>query len=201
MINPPVVAAKKKNLRFVLWSVTTDRTFCRFARPTPERRDDRAYTTEIPEGGLCLSSFLVLTDREGRVLMGRLNPEAPWDHIGALDPGRARTHGRGWMLPSSHLMVFESPQEAAQRILKEQLGMEVELAGPVVVAEVGTPKRFPSLLRHWDFEFVFRGRAPKGDPPRHRAWSELKYVDTRRTPRQEIARSHDEVLENSGFRF
>ena len=181
--------------------MTTDRRFCRFSRRLPEEGLAALYTTEIPEGGLCLSSFVVMEDSEGRVLMGHLDPAAPWDHIGALDPGRAAAHGKGWMLPSSHLMLYESPQEAAQRIMKEQLGMSVDLMGPTVVAEVGTPNRFPELRNHWDFEFIFRGDAPGGEPPTHRAWKELRYVDLKRTPRGEVARSHDDVLENAGYTF
>jgi ADP-ribose pyrophosphatase YjhB (NUDIX family) len=182
--------------------MTTDRRFCRFVRAMPEHGDSGVYTTEVPEGGLCLSTFLMIEDGAGRVLMGHLDPRAPWDHIGALDAERARAHSKGWMLPSSHLMLFESPQEAAQRVLKEQLGMQdIRLSDPMVVAEVGTPKRFPGLLRHWDFEFIFRGKAPSGSPPRHEAWSELRYVDLNHTPKKEIARSHDEVLESAGFRL
>ena len=181
--------------------MTTDRRFCRFVTPAPGNGSS-VYTTEIPKGGFCLSSFLIITEPGGRVLMGHLNPRAPWDHIGALDSDRAAVHSRGWMLPSSHLMLFESPQESAKRILEEQLGMQgVELSGPQVVAETGTPKRFPGLVKHWDFEFIFRGKAASGTPPRNEAWSELRYIDPKQTPRKEIARSHDEVLENAGFRF
>src|SRR3989442_4075768 len=53
-----------------------------------------------------------------RVLMGHMNPKAPWDHIGALDPSRVEAHSRGWMLPSSHLIFLESPDEAARRIAR-----------------------------------------------------------------------------------
>ena len=180
----------------------TERRFCRFARTSPEGGHAEVYTTEIPEGGFCLSSFLVVAKEDGRVLMGHLNPKAPWDHIGALDPERARAHSGGWMLPSSHLMLFESPQDAARRILKEQLGMNgIKLSEPTVVAEVGTPRRFPSLTKHWDIEFIFRAQAPSGGPPSHEAWTELRYLDTRVTSRGEIARSHDEVLQNAGFSF
>lgn len=183
--------------------MTTDRQFCRFVRARPELENNAVYTTNIPEGGLCLSSFLLITEGESRrVLMGHLNPKARWDHVGALDIARVEAHSKGWMLPSSHLMVYESPQEAARRVLREQLGMQqLELSEPVVVSEVGTPKRFPDLPRHWDFEFIFRGRMAEGSSPKHEAWSELRFIDLTRTSRQDIARSHDEILENAGFRF
>lgn len=183
--------------------MTTERRFCRFARAKPEYEGNPVYTTDIPQGGMCLSSFLVITEGDSeRVLMGRLNPRAAWDQIGALDAERAEAHSRGWMLPSSHLMLYESPQDAARRILREQLGMEgLGLAGPAVVAEAGTPRRFPDLPEHWDFEFIFRGRAAEGAAPKNEAWSELGFIDLHRTGRAGIARSHDEVLENAGFRF
>lgn len=81
--------------------MATNRRFCRFAQTLPENGNGAVYTTEIPEGGLCLSSFLVIEEGNGRVLMGHLNPSAPWDDIGALDAKRAMIHSKGWMLPSS----------------------------------------------------------------------------------------------------
>lgn len=70
---------------------------------------------EIPEGGVCISTFVVISRRgdSKSVLMGRINKRAPWDHIGALDPGRVERHSKSWMLPSSHLIFGESPQDAA----------------------------------------------------------------------------------------
>lgn len=179
--------------------LATDRIFCRFARPSL----NVASSTDIPEGGLCLSSFLLITEGDSdHVLMGHLDPSAPWDHIGALDSGRAATHSKGWMLPSSHLLLYESPQEAASRILKEQLGLDrLELSPPTVVAEVGTPRRFPTLAKHWDLEFIFRGKAPRGMSLKHDAWKELKFVDLKEVGKAAIARSHEDVLENAGFSF
>lgn len=182
--------------------LTTERQFCRFARIAPSPESTAVYTTQIPEGGLCLSSFLILTEGESRrVLMGRLNPDADWEEIGALDTDRVQTHSTAWMLPSSHLMVYESPQEAAMRVLREQLGIgHLELSDAKVVSEVGTPRRFPRLARHWDFEFIFRGKIVDGSTPKHDAWRELRFIDLT-TDRGEIARSHDEVLESAGFSF
>jgi hypothetical protein len=52
------------------------------------------------------------------VLMGRVNPEYPaWEHIGALNKVRLERYSDKWMLPSSHLVLYESPRQAAERIL------------------------------------------------------------------------------------
>lgn len=158
---------------------------------------------EPPEGGLCLSAFLIITDRgnANRVLMGRLNTRAPWDHIGALDASRVEVHSKGWMLPSCHLLVYESPQEAAKRILREQLEIDLSLTGPDVVSEAYTPRRFPDLPRHWDIEFIFKGELPEDRIPKPLAWSNLSFVNVNNTEKTEIARSHEDILESAGFMF
>src|SRR2546428_6830640 len=119
------------------------RKFCRFAST-----DRLLQTREIPEVGICLSAFVVLSEsgHRDRILMGHLDPSAGWDHIGALDSERAALNSKGWMLPSSHLILGESPQAAADRILKEQLGLPSHpLNGPHAFSEVYGPKHDPGL--------------------------------------------------------
>ncbi len=180
--------------------MTTDRRFCRFNKIG----DVTFGMPEVPEGGLCLSAFLVLSEKghPDHVLMGHLDPAAPWDHIGALDGSRTAVHSKGWMLPSSHLMVHESPDAAARRIAAEQLERgDVTVSEPRVVSEVYTPRRFPDVVKHWDLEFIFRGEWPGGPEPRAAAWSVLRFVDLAATPKSAIARSHEDVLESAGLTF
>lgn len=168
--------------------MTTERRFCRFGVV------DRPLTTRaIPEGGICLSAFLVIaeTGHQGRVLMGRLRPAAPWDHIGALDPERAEANSKGWMLPSSHLLIGEAPEAAAERIRKEQLGLPTQpLTGPRVFSEVYGAKN------HWDLEFVFLGE--RDQVAQHPAWTVLAFVEVNETPRDQIARYHEDILAHVG---
>ena len=166
--------------------MTTDRKFTRF-NPA-----DRPMTTrEIPEGGICLSAFLVIGEKghPDRILMGHLNPSAPWDHIGALDPERAEVNSKGWMLPSTHLMLNESPQAAGERVLKEQLGLPAAsqaLDGPYVFSEVYGSKN------HWDIHFVFLGE--RDQVAQHPAWLDLAFIEVNDTPREQIARYHEDIL-------
>lgn len=181
--------------------MVTDRKFAAFSKSAGATIPFRM--NELPEGGICLSAFLVISRRNSQaVLMGRLNPAAPWDHIGALDESRIEAHRKGWMLPSSHLMLYESPQDAAKRIIKEQLELDVSLialSNPVVVSEVYIPKRFPDLPNHWDIEFIFRGECDL--LPRSTVWSELRYVELSKISKQEMARSHEDIVESAGYRF
>ena len=134
--------------------------------------------------------------------MGHMNPKARWDHIGALDPSRVEAHSHGWMLPSSHLIFQESPDDAAQRIAKEQLDLpNLRLSVPKVVSEVYSPRRFPAVAHHWDIEFLFHGEIAAADVRNPAAWKELAFVDLRRTSKSEIARSHEDVIESAGLGF
>src|SRR2546427_2127991 len=172
--------------------MTTDRRFARFSKsPTTA-----AFSvTEIPDDGVCLSAFLIVTEaRDARkVLMGHMNPKAPWDHIGALDPSRVEAHSHGWMLPSSHLIFRESPDDAARRVAREQLELpDLVLSGPKVISEVYTPRRFPGTALRSGLGFLFRGPLAARDVPHPAAWKELGFVDPRRTSKSDSARPHED---------
>ena len=146
-------------------------------------------TREVPEGGMCLSVFVVLSKKEQphSVLLGRLNVTAPWDHIGALDPPRAEANSKGWMLPSSHLILGESPEEASRRVLREQLGLaDQTLTEPTVFSEVY------GASNHWDLDFIFGGERESIGP--HAAWRELRFVDLNLARKDDMARSHEDIL-------
>lgn len=174
--------------------MATDRKFAAFAK------DGRhgLGVAEVPNDGFCISVFVVLSPAASRdlVLMGRLDPRAPWDHIGALDGQRAEVHSQGWMLPSSHLIYGEAPDAAAIRVAKEQLGLEgIPFGAPTVYSEVYASKRHPAQSKHWDLEFVFRGSVdPSAIPAKHPAWRELNFVDTRSLDPSEVARSHEDII-------
>jgi ADP-ribose pyrophosphatase YjhB (NUDIX family) len=181
-----------------------------FASPRAERSFCRLSTGRsvadgywgIPPDGLCLSSFVLISPKPhpDRVLVGRINPKADWMRIGALDPKRVQQNTSGWMLPSSQLMYFESPEAAAQRVVREQLGFtSIALGPPHIVSEVYRSIRHPEREHHWDLEFLFRGYLESDGPVRHPAWQELKFLDPKSTPRGAFARSHEDVLENAGF--
>ena len=166
----------------------TERLFLRVSsKPGPLK------LSEIPEGGFCLSAFLVISNSRNpkEVLLGRLNPDTPWDHIGALDPPRVELNKNGWLLPASHLIVGKSPQEAAKRILREQLELtEQKLEGPIIFSEVYGEHS------HWDLEFVFHGK--RESVKRTSAWRELKFVDTSKLRKEDFARLHEDILASVG---
>lgn len=177
--------------------MTTSRRFCRFTRGT-----DPFSLHEIPEHGFCLSTFLVLEPegKAGRVLVGRLDPKAPWDHLGGLSSVRIEAHSRGWVLPASQLMLGESPDASARRILGEQLPtVHAKLELPLVDSEVYTPRRWPEAVNHWDLRFIYRGKVSRDELPASSPWSDLRWLDLRTARGADFARSHEDVLLRPGF--
>ncbi|HEY6238259.1 MAG TPA: NUDIX hydrolase, partial [Thermoplasmata archaeon] len=148
----------------------TDRRFCRF-NPRPE--GNPTGMSRIPENGFCLNVFLVIrrAGSSDRVLLGRIDPAAPWDHLGGLDADRVAAHSGGWMLPASQLLYGESPEDAVARLDRELLGgLDVSWSPPTVLSEWYRPRRRPEAGEHWDLGFVFRGEAPDASAPKSGPW-------------------------------
>ncbi len=101
------------------------------------------------------------------------------------------------MLPSSHLILHESPQEAAKGILKEQLEIKkLELTGPQIFSDVYEPEGRP--IAHWDIGFIFMGQLAERNVPKPDAWTDLRFIDVTVTKKTEFARSHEDVLTFAG---
>lgn len=167
--------------------MTTDRKFAAFSKQAIPPR-----LRKMPEGGMCISAFVIISKKgeQGKVLMGKINPNANWDHIGALDTKRAARVSGGWMLPSSHLMLYETPEGAARRILREQLGIRnMKLEGPLPFADTS------GLENHWDIGFIFLGETDA--TPKNAAWKELAFVDPSEV-NKEVVRSQLDVLAYAG---
>lgn len=179
--------------------MSSERTFAAFTRNTR----GGLGISEIPKDGFCISVFLILEAKNDprSVLMGYLNPDANWAHIGALTQDRIEAHSKGWMLPSSHIIFGESPNEAAKRVSSEQLGIEnfdgLCLSGPKVFSEVYSPKRHPEAKEHWDLQFLFEGNVESSDllnDVARRAWKKLDFINIDSIDPSKISRSHEDVL-------
>jgi ADP-ribose pyrophosphatase YjhB (NUDIX family) len=174
----------------------------RFARYRPTSRTIRGRRFwSLPEGGVCLSAFLVIRPKgtPSRVLLGRPNPVATWEHMATLEAEHLTTIGDRWILPASHLLEFESPADSARRILRQQLEVaDLFLRGPEVFSESYPSALDPESGLHWDLHFVFRGDWPSREPPRPSAWRELAFLDTRTLTQADMARGHADILALAG---
>lgn len=175
--------------------MTTSRVFCRFARGG----ENTLGVKEIPADGFCISAFLVISDPTNAksVLLGKVDPSGPWDHVGAMFPELAQAASKGWMLPSSHILLFESPDDAARRILTEQVGAEgLQLSEPKIFSEVYNQK---GRENHWDLQLIYQGTlSPDNLPKTTGLWKELRFVDVDALSRDELVRSNGDILGRIG---
>jgi len=175
----------------------------RFARYRPtERTIQGRRFWSVPEGGVCLSAFLVVqpVGIPTRVLLGRPDPQAPWEEMATLEDGHLGSIGNRWILPASHLLEFESPSDSAERILREQLGTpDLTLRGPEVFSETYPSAIDPESGSHWDLHFVFRGDWSANGTPRSSAWRELAFLELSSLTGADIARGHADILALAGL--
>ena len=168
--------------------MVTERKFAAFsARAVPPRMK------KMPEGGMCISAFVIISKRSEpeTILVGKIDRTANWDHIGALDAKRAERHSHGWMLPSSHLMLFETPEGAARRILREQLNIrDMKLGGPLTFVDTSGTEN------HWDIGFIYTGT--RDAAPKSAAWRELRFVKPQDLKSEDVVRSQIDVLAYAG---
>jgi len=176
------------------------RRFCRFSRYFT---NPKLAISEVPEGGFCLSVFLILRNSNNKeeVLLGKINPIEDWERIGALDKERAEKIKDGWMLPSSHLIYGEDPKDAAKRILKEQLGISsLAFDDPKVITYLYPSARNPQQM-HWDIEFVFISDIDPSIIKPQKAWRELKFLNVKEVSKKDFSRDHFDILESLGYKL
>jgi ADP-ribose pyrophosphatase YjhB (NUDIX family) len=162
-----------------------------------------ADVNPVPDDGMCLNAFLVVRsrDRPGEVLLGQVDPAAPWGPVGGLGPDRIARIGDRWMLPASQLLLLESPDDAARRLARELLGREIEpLPAPRVLSETYRRAGSTASDPHWDLHYVYEVEGPGVAPARGRMWRRLDYRPVRTMAPEEFARGHHDVLALVGLR-
>jgi hypothetical protein len=175
----------------------------RFARYRPaEGEVDGRRTWAVPRAGLCLSVFVLVGDPKNPnlVVLGRPAAAAPWAQIGSLEPAPLEALQDRWVLPACHLVEFESPRSAAERIVREQLELEhIELRGPEVCSEAYPSRLDPESGNHWDLHFLFRADWPRNRELHSSAFKELRLIDTRLIAAPHLGRGHGDILILAGY--
>ncbi len=151
--------------------------------------------TSPPPGGLCVCAFLFVTNGD-RILLGKYADNPKWEELAGLDPGRYRTHGKGWTIPASHLKLGEDSRDAARRIGETMLGMPgAHYSEPRSEVDFYPSKEAPGEM-HYDIWFFIDAAPPKTFELRVPPWyAQLQWHDPRALAATEYARGHQDVVE------
>lgn len=155
--------------------------------------------TSPPEGGFCISSF-VLIRKSRSILLGKLAKSEEWERLTGMDEERVQTLAREqkWLIPASHLMFGEHPDHAAKRVLEEQLELRRYSSKlNSIQSSVGRTKRYPGRP-HWDICFVYEARLSE-QLKRPKWFSDLRYVNPRDLSPSDFGRDHEGVLQELGW--
>ena len=153
---------------------------------------------QVPKGGTCISAFLILEGKDG-VLAGKMAKPDIWVEKFFVGPSFAPKYAASgkWMLPASHLKYGEKPDDAATRILTEQLGISgVKVALSQVQSHLSQDPNDPEAA-HWDICFIYKGTV-KGNVPKPEWFSELEFLKPSKLSAEDFTRGHGDVLKELG---
>lgn len=157
----------------------------------------RGWTSRASDAGVCISAFIVAR-RNKMILLGRPRNIEAWPREGRFPRSRiARVvRDEAWILPATHLLIDESPNHAAKRIVLEWLGVR-NLPKFVMVQSFVRPSKMKGR-NHWDLCFVYElqlSPLPRLKP----CWSEIGFFSPSEIKRNMLGRSHFDVLREARY--
>jgi len=160
----------------------------------------------VPPGGTCLSSFILVSNGR-RILVGKMDRPEIWIErflVGRKFAPLYAASGK-YVLPARHLHWYESPSEAARSVLRDQVGISVPENGLSLVGvqshvsgDVNDEKEPP----HWDICFVYQTQVSKSLAAKLRRpewFSELAFKPLGSLRPEDFTRGHGDVLRMAGM--
>ncbi len=151
----------------------------------------------LPEAGFCASSFVLVHNGNG-ILAGIPKDHRKWreqwqPNINVYRPQDQEAEFRSWRLPAAFLFEGEHPDDAAHRVLKDQLRMSVKRLDPPTIHTFYDPSSWYPGHRHYDMCFVYhvKGGAPRDVPP---WWQRLEIVEPRFLKTVELGSAMDDLV-------
>ena len=155
--------------------------------------------SNVPKGGTCLSSFLVLKQKGG-ILVGKMTKPEIWVErflVGEMFAPKYAASNK-WLLPASHLKYGEKPEDAALRVLVEQVVIaKSKLSLLQVQSHLAQAPNDPEAA-HWDICYVYEGSF-KGRLQKPVWFSELTFVKPSELTTEDFTRGHGDVLRELGL--
>ncbi len=160
----------------------------------------------VPPGGTCLSSFVILSNGRG-ILVGKMARPEIWTERFLVGPKFAPTYASSgkYVLPARHLHWYESPLEAAYGVLRDQVGLGIPKGRISLVdvqshvsGDIDNAEEPP----HWDICFLYKTRLSRREAAslaRPEWFSELTFKPLSNLKQGDFTRGHGDVLEVAGM--
>jgi ADP-ribose pyrophosphatase YjhB (NUDIX family) len=160
----------------------------------------------VPPGGTCLSSFVVVANGRS-ILVGKMSRPEIWIERFLVGPKFAPIYASSgkYLLPARHLHWYESPLEAAYSVVRDQVGLAIPKSKISLVdvqshlqGDVDNEKEPP----HWDICFVYHVQvsnklAAKLERPEW--FSELAFKPLKSLKQDDFTRGHGDILQMAGM--
>lgn len=170
----------------------------RWARLGP---NSPSWLIHVPDSGVCLSAFVICRRGES-ILLGRPHAHDAWPtQAGFPKRHAAELEKEGtWILPATHLKMWESPHRGAMRIAREWAGLKRTPHFLMVQSHLRPASRLKkgSGGKHWDICFVYVMRT-KDLPSPKPWWSQMRFVKPKDISRIKLGRGHKDILREAGF--
>ena len=156
----------------------------------------------VPPGGTCLSSFVILTTGSD-VLVGKMDKPDIWVErffVGAQLAPTYSSSGK-FLLPASHLSWYESPLEAAQRIVRDQVQLHVkQLELLEVQSHLRGDRESTENPLHWDICFVYQAKVPVSVAKKIKKpewFKDFGFVKRSKLAPDDFTRGHGDILQQA----
>jgi len=157
---------------------------------------------DVPPGTVCMSCFIAVNDGEGGLLTGRMDHLDIWLDRFFMSPltGPAYVASGKLVLPASHLFWYESPLDAAERILKEMALIDNVPKDHIKLVDVQSHLRpgfkDPSIP-HWDICVLYKVDSYKGKIKQPKWFKDFGFKPNLKAG--DFTRGHGDVLEEAGL--
>jgi hypothetical protein len=169
----------------------------------PDRKKKAQFAPDdVPPGSICLSSFVVITDGRGGILAGPMDRLDIWLERFYVSPvnGPSFLASGKLLLPASHLVWYESPLDAAERVVKEMTLIDDLPRDRLKLIDAQShlrPSSKDPSLPHWDICMVYRVDSYEGRLKRPEWFKEFGFRSDLKV--DDFARGHGDILEEAGL--
>jgi ADP-ribose pyrophosphatase YjhB (NUDIX family) len=163
----------------------------------------KSWLINVPVGGVCLSAFIVAS-KNGAVLLGLPKAGPEWAEKGGerLSGAKELERGNSWILPATHLLIGETPDDASVRIARNFTGLSGKPEFAMIQSHTRPAKiwfKHVGKSVHWDLCFVYHleiARPPKNPKP---WWKDLRLYAQEEIRGLNIGRGHRDILKEGGY--